>query len=92
MKRAIIIINAYSTLPTGLNQAKRLKSEFSRLGVDVEIRRNGFFATVGEKIESGLSGFDFCVYLDKDKYASAILEKTGLRLFQPPYRSKSVRR
>lgn len=59
MKRAIIIINAYSTLPTGLNQAKRLKSEFSRLGVDVEIRRNGFFATVGEKIESGLSGFDF---------------------------------
>jgi RimK family alpha-L-glutamate ligase len=81
MKRAIIIINAYSTLPTGLNQAKRLKSEFSRLGVDVEIRRNGFFATVGEKIESRLSGFDFCVYLDKDKYASAILEKTGLRLF-----------
>lgn len=81
MKRGLILINAYSTLPTGLNQAERLKSEFARLGVNAEIRRNGFFSTVGEKINSELTGYDFCVYLDKDKYTSAILEKTGLRLF-----------
>lgn len=83
MKRAVIIINAYSTLPTGLNQAERLKSEFERLGVSAEIRRNGFFASLensGELINT-LCGYDFCVYLDKDKYASAILEKSGLRLF-----------
>ena len=82
MKRAIIIINAYSTLPTGLNQAERLKTEFERLGVNAEIRRNGFFAYLdGEDLVNGLKGYDFCVYLDKDKYTSAILEKSGLRLF-----------
>ncbi|MDE7168254.1 MAG: RimK family alpha-L-glutamate ligase [Clostridia bacterium] len=83
MKRAIIIINAYSTLPTGLNQAERLKTEFARLGVNAEIRRNGFFAYLdgeGELINE-LKDYDFCVYLDKDKYTSAILEKSGLRLF-----------
>lgn len=83
MKRGLILINAYSTLPTGLNQAERLKTEFERLGVNAEIRRNGFFAYIdgGGKIIDALTGYDFCVYLDKDKYASAILEKSGLRLF-----------
>ena len=83
MKRAIIIINAYSTLPTGLNQAERLKTEFALLGVNAEIRRNGFFAYLdgnGELVNE-LAGYDFCVYLDKDKYASDVLEKSGLRLF-----------
>jgi len=83
MKRAIIVTNAYSALPTGLNQAERLKSEFLRLGVNAEIRRNGFFASLGSdgEIINTLEKYDFCVYLDKDKYASAILEKSGLRLF-----------
>lgn len=82
MKRAVITINAYSTLPTGLNQAERLKSEFERLGVRAEIRRNGFFASLDDGgLINTLCGYDFCVYLDKDKYASAILEKSGLRLF-----------
>ena len=83
MKRAVIIINAYSALPTGLNQAERLKSEFERLGVSADIRRNGFFASLddGGKLVNTLCGYDFCVYLDKDKYASAILEMSGLRLF-----------
>lgn len=82
MKRAVIIINAYSTLPTGLNQTERLKSEFERLGVRAEIRRNGFFASLDDGgLINTLCGYDFCVYLDKDKYASAILEKSGLRLF-----------
>lgn len=83
MKRAIIITNAYSTLPTALNQSVRLKTEFGRLGVNADIMRNGFFASLdgnGELINR-LRGYDFCVYLDKDKYASALLEKSGLRLF-----------
>ncbi len=82
MKRGIILTNAYSTLPTGLNQAERLKTEFARLGVRADIRRNGFFAYLdGGKLFSKLPEYDFCVYLDKDKYASEMLEKTGLRLF-----------
>ncbi|MDE7082903.1 MAG: RimK family alpha-L-glutamate ligase [Clostridia bacterium] len=83
MKRAVILTNAYSTLPTGLNQAERLKSEFERLGVSAEIRRNGFFASLDKDgtVINNFCGYDFCVYLDKDKYTSAILEKSGLRLF-----------
>lgn len=83
MKRGIIITNAYSTLPTALNQSERLKTEFERFGVKTEIKRNGFFARLdGEgKLISELRGYDFCVYLDKDKYTSALLEKSGLRLF-----------
>lgn len=83
MKNAIILINAYSTLPTALNQAERLKTEFARLSVNAKIMRNGFFASLdrdGELLNS-LDKYDFCVYLDKDKYSSAILEKSGLRLF-----------
>lgn len=83
MKRALILINAYSELKTGLNQAERLQGEFARLGVDAEVRRNCFFSYLdgGGEIISGLKNYDFCVYLDKDKYASALLEKSGLRLF-----------
>lgn len=82
--RGLILINAYSSLPTALNQAERLKEEFSALGVETDIVRNGEFAFcvngAGE-ICGGAEGYDFCVYLDKDKYCSQILEKSGLRLF-----------
>ena len=83
MKRAVIITNAYTCLPSALNQAERLKTEFARLGVNAQILRNGFFAYIdgGGEIKNGLTDFDFCVYLDKDKYLSLILEKSGVRLF-----------
>lgn len=83
MKRAIIITNAYSELPTALNQAQRLKQELELFGVDTDVRRNGFYARTdanGNLLKT-LTGYDFCIYLDKDKYASSALEKTGLRLF-----------
>lgn len=83
MKRAAIIINAYSQLKHSLNQSERLKSELEKLGVSTDILRNGSFdiRLDGGKIVSGLIGYDFCVYLDKDKYLSAMLEKAGMRLF-----------
>ena len=83
MRSGVILVNAYSNLKSGANQAQRLKDEFEKLGVSIKILRNDFF---GAKIEGGnlfnaLQGFDFCVYLDKDKYVSQVLEKNGLRLF-----------
>lgn len=83
MKRGLILINAYSKLEHALNQSRRLKGEFSRLGVETDIRRNDFFPAYidGGSVAANISGYDFCVYLDKDKYVSLMLEKSGLRLF-----------
>jgi len=84
MKKGLIIVNAYSTLKSATYQAERLKEEFSALGVEVEIRRNDFFPVTvcGDgKLAYKPVNCDFCVYLDKDKYVSEMLEKGGLRLF-----------
>lgn len=83
MKKGLILTNAYSSLPSAQNQAKRLKEEFLALGVQADILRNDHMALFidGDTVANGLDGYDFCVYLDKDKYVSHLLEKSGLRLF-----------
>lgn len=84
MKKGLILINAYSRLPSALHQSGRLQEELAALGVQCEIKRNDFFplSTDGQgDIESRLPAYDFCIYLDKDKYLSAMMERTGLRLF-----------
>lgn len=83
MKSIAIIINAYSNLAHSLNQSARLKEEFAKLGAAADVIKNGQAAA---RIENGnvaaaLAGYDACVYLDKDKYLSAMLEKAGMRLF-----------
>lgn len=84
MKKGLILLNAYSRLAPAQNQAQKLKREFSALGVEACVRKNDEFAlqlnSRGE-IENGLKNYDFCVYLDKDKYISHMLEKSGVRLF-----------
>ena len=80
--KGIILINAYSQMPELLFCAQRLKEEFAKRGVEVEIKRNDFFAvTAGEQLGCALRGVDFCVYLDKDKYVLQGLEKAGIPLF-----------
>ncbi len=83
MKHGLILVNAYSTLPAALNQSERISAELEKLGAKTVILRNDFFPAVldGGRIERRLDNYDFCVYLDKDKYVSALLEKLGLRLF-----------
>ncbi len=83
-RRGLILINAYSALPTALNQSQRLKEELAALGIEADVVKNGAFPFLTDgngKIRSRLAGYDFCVYLDKDKYTSQLLEKLGLRLF-----------
>ncbi len=82
-KKGLILINAYSTLDTALNQATRLKEEFSKRNVKVDVIKNGEFCTYIENnlFKTNYMGYDFCVYLDKDKYISEILEKKGVKLF-----------
>ena len=85
-KRGLILINAYSNLPHALNQSQRIKEELEALGAQADVRRNNFFPAIidnGGTIARAVENYDFCVYLDKDKYVSQMLEKTGLRLFNP---------
>ncbi len=77
MKKALILINAYTRNVHELDRAERLKEEFARLGVQADIVRN----RDPEIWQTGGMGYDFCVYLDKDRAVSHLLEKRGLRLF-----------
>ena len=83
MKKGLILTNAYSDLKSALFQSERLKEEFSLLGVTADVRRNDFFPVTveGGNLVSSLEKYDFCIYLDKDKYVSQMLENVGLRLF-----------
>lgn len=90
MKKGVALVNAYSDLSSELNQSARLREEFSSMGVSLDILRNDFFAArLNERGEilTELSAYDFCVYLDKDKYISALLEGAGMRLFN---RAKAI--
>ncbi len=88
MKKGLILVNAYSKLEHSLNQSVRLKAELENMGVRAEIRRNDFFAAYIDgkgNLQSCADEYDFCIYLDKDKYVSQMLEKCGLRLFNSHY-------
>lgn len=81
--KGLILNNAYYETPSTNYQGERLAAELKKLGVLTDIKKNDFF---GAKIVDGnlkniAADYDFCIYLDKDKYVSHALEKCGLRLF-----------
>ena len=81
--KGLILVNAYSTQSEMLYQPNRLKEEFNALGVDCDVVRNDFFPFCIDKttIKSKLIGYDFCVYLDKDKYSLKCIDEIGIPLF-----------
>lgn len=81
--KGIILTNAYVNTGDIAFQPTRLKEEFERLGVRIDIKPNDFFPTLidGENIKHTLLGYDFCVFLDKDKYVLKALEKCGIPLY-----------
>jgi RimK family alpha-L-glutamate ligase len=83
LKRALILVNAFLRLKAAMNQPIRLKEELNKLGVEVDIEPNSINTAMimDGKPLSFLQGYDFVIYLDKDKYTSVLLERTGLRLF-----------
>ena len=76
-------MNAYPNGEKFYRQSRRIAEEFKGIGIEAEIRRTSEIDAAirfdGRAEVSG--GFDFAVYLDKDKYLGRILEKTGMRLF-----------
>ena len=83
MKKGLIVVNAYCNLASMLNQANRLTEEFNKLGVEITVIKNGYSLYLNEngEIKGEDFNYDFCVYLDKDKYFATLLEKKGIRLF-----------
>lgn len=83
MKRILILNNGYYKIESYVYQSIRLKAELEQLGAKVVIRENDFFPAFMDEgeIRLNLSVFDACVFFDKDKYVSEMLEKCGLRLF-----------
>jgi len=80
--KGLIFQNAYFNAVEYVTQAQRLKDEFAKLGVQTDIKRNGFYpVTVGTDIRNDFLGYDFCIYLDKDKYVLKALEECGVRTF-----------
>ncbi|MGN1104559.1 MAG: RimK family alpha-L-glutamate ligase [Candidatus Coproplasma sp.] len=80
--KGFILQNAYFDIIEYSSQAKRIKSELQKYGVECDIIRNFYGAVEVEKvIKTAFDGYDFCVYLDKDKYLLKALEKTGMRTF-----------
>lgn len=61
-------------------QVTRIAEELKKLGVRVTARRNPALLDPTAAADHRFD-CDFCVYLDKDKYAAAILESRGIRLF-----------
>lgn len=80
--KGFILQNAYFDIVEYTSQATRIKEELEKLGVECDIIRNYYGAVaVGNEINTAFEGYDFCVYLDKDKYLLKALEKSGLRTF-----------
>lgn len=81
--KGLIIINPYKFPQNCLYQAERLSNEFAKLGIQAEIVTNGYLYSIiqNNTFKNKLEGVSFVIYLDKDKYLSAMIEKVGVRLF-----------
>lgn len=83
-RRAVVIINAYTTLESELHQPYAIAKALRTRGVETDVLRNGCFpAYLGREsiAATWAEQYDFAVYLDKDKYLSKLLERAGMRLF-----------
>ena len=80
--KGIICVNPFGEPKESVHFAERLKEEFAALGVKTESVGNGGNASrvLGGKIAAE-TDCDFAVFFDKDKYLSACLEKSGVKLF-----------
>ena len=78
--KIVIVVNAYIRNASQLNQAERICEELKALGTDCQIVKNIGLAEIrGGRVLSTLD-YDSCIFLDKDKVAARLLEKSGFKL------------
>ena len=82
-KKVLIVINGYGVAEGIQHQIKRLKEEFSKRGVFVDVRTStDVFTYLKEgRVICSLPKYDYVIYTDKDRYVAELLEKSGYRLF-----------
>lgn len=87
LNRGLILVNAYSKRESSLNQSRRLKEEFEKSGIAIDVKNNDcFLASIDDDGNIAADfNYDFCIYLDKDKYISQMLERAGVRVFNSHY-------
>ncbi|MDE5722258.1 MAG: RimK family alpha-L-glutamate ligase [Clostridia bacterium] len=78
--KCLIVVNAYIKNKSQIMQAERIAEELKRLGAECEIRKN---IALAEIVKGNIIApkYECCVFLDKDKAAARLLEKSGIRLF-----------
>ncbi len=81
--RGLIVKNAYFKSDSVDYQVSRIKEELELLGAEVDVVKNGYSVYLDQACEviSNYSQYDFCVFLDKDKYLGEMLYKSGLKVF-----------
>ena len=81
--KGLIITNGYALNSGVEHQVARLKDEFFKLNVDIDIKRNNELHVYLENgiVKCDLPHYDFVVYLDKDRYIADLLERSGFKLF-----------
>ncbi|MDE7163762.1 MAG: RimK family alpha-L-glutamate ligase [Clostridia bacterium] len=78
--KVLVVENAYIKNKSQISQAERIAEELRLLGAAVDIKKNFNLAQItGNRIAA--QGYAFCVFLDKDRVAARLLEKSGMRLF-----------
>lgn len=78
--RGAIIINGYYTSDSYNHQINRLKEEFLKRNVEIEIYPNKIPVSIGQQFD-----WDFGVFLDKDINLARILEKSNVVLFNSSF-------
>ena len=80
--RGLILYNGYSDIPSYDHQISRIMEEFEALGVDMTSQTNNvFLAHIEDGVQKVEVDADFCIFLDKDRYASFMVESCGIRMF-----------
>ena len=83
-KRGLVVVNAYDVLPSIEHFVERMKEELEPFEIELDVRPASdiyaFIGSDGELYAADLP-YDFCIFLDKDRYISHLLEEAGLKLF-----------
>jgi len=81
--KGLILYNAYNAHPSINYQVNKFKEALNNHGVEMDIYTMDIYPYIIEDklIQRFKDTYDFVIYLDKDKYISEMLEKSGLRLF-----------
>ncbi len=77
--KGLVIINGYPAGEKFLRQGERIAAELTRLGAPTTVVKNGdVYALLERKGKAScpaIRGYDFAVYLDKDKYLGRAIEQ-----------------